>query len=289
MRLSPESVKEQIEVISTKRPAYKPLLDFFGQVRNAQFMVAAGGVAESSTYAARELGERHRAGLPLFDVAGFGLDLSKARPLFEGLCDLGLKSNEKMREAIPGIREAFPTDGASWEELMVNHYDAAYVGECAGERGVDGQVLAFLVKETARPFIELRAEDLVTLIDPERWRQVVCPVCGSCPAMVELREEGGKRYLHCGTCSTAWRWKRLACAYCAAADSDLLGYFMSEAEEEYRVDVCDGCHSYIKTVDRRALTYKPDMVIEDLSTLHLDMVAREKGYVRPAVMSPVSW
>ena len=56
-----------------------------------------------------------------------------------------------------------------------------------------------------------------------------------------------------------------------------MSYFYSEEEKEYRVDVCDGCGKYIKTVDIRKtdrLLYPP---LEQVSTLHLDIQAREKG------------
>lgn len=288
MRLSHESLKEQIELISTMRPAYKFLLDFLGKVRSAQFNVAAGFVPEDSEFLMDEVRIRQQAGHPLVGRADFSLDLSKARALFDMLCTIGAEHTEKMRDAIAGIREVFPADNPNWEELMMKHYDATYLDECAREKGIDRRVLAFVIKEAARPFIEARAEDLMALVDQERWLQASCPVCGSLPAMAEFREEGGKRYLHCGFCSSAWRWKRISCAYCTATDSELLGYFTSETEEAYRVDLCDSCHSYIKTVDTRVLAYRPDMVIEDAGTLHLDLLAREKGYMRPAVMSPLS-
>ena len=53
-----------------------------------------------------------------------------------------------------------------------------------------------------------------------------------------------------------------------------------------RVDLCDSGHHYIKTIDVRALE-APDPVLEDLATLHLDLVAVQKGYAR-AVPSPWS-
>jgi len=270
------------------RPAYRSLLDFFGQVRSAQLEVMGGGIAEGADYSKDDLGERHKAGLPFLDMTDFSLDLSEARELFYILCTLSEENTEKMRDTMPGIRKAFSADNAGWEELMMKHYDMTYVKKCAREKGVDRQVLTFIVKETARPFIEKRAEHLVTLVDPERWLHASCPVCGSSPAMAELRDEGGKRYLHCGFCSSGWRWMRLSCVYCSATDPDLLGYFTPETEEAYRVDVCNSCLSYIKSVDTRALSYRPDMVIEDLGTLHLDLLARERGYMRPAVMSPLS-
>jgi FdhE protein len=51
-----------------------------------------------------------------------------------------------------------------------------------------------------------------------------------------------------------------------------------------RIDLCDSCRHYIKTIDVRALD-APDPCLEDLATLHLDVIAGEKGYSR-VVLNP---
>lgn len=61
---------------------------------------------------------------------------------------------------------------------------------------------------------------------------------------------------------------------------------MKKKKEAYRVDLCDNCMQYIKTVDSRKLGYEPYLVLEDITTIHLDFLASEKGYKRPA---PSSW
>ena len=60
-------------------------------------------------------------------------------------------------------------------------------------------------------------------------------------------------------------------------------YFFSEEEEAYRVDLCDQCRGYIKTVDSRKLEYEPDLDLEDVVTIHLDILAVERGYQRPVL------
>ena len=46
-----------------------------------------------------------------------------------------------------------------------------------------------------------------------------------------------------------------------------------------RIDLCDECHRYIKTIDTRGIT-ATDRLPEDLATLHLDVVATQTGYSR---------
>jgi len=43
------------------------------------------------------------------------------------------------------------------------------------------------------------------------------------------------------------------------------------------VDVCDKCKKYVKTIDVRKLQRPMYPVVEQIATLHLDMMAREQG------------
>ncbi|MGO8990305.1 MAG: formate dehydrogenase accessory protein FdhE [bacterium] len=90
----------------------------------------------------------------------------------------------------------------------------------------------------------------------------------------------GKRYLLCSSCGYPWRIDRLFCPFCSSKDQDSLHYFHGEGEETHRIDLCDNCHHYIKTIDYRNLQ-ESDPVLEDLATLHLDILATQKGYKRP--------
>ena len=72
---------------------------------------------------------------------------------------------------------------------------------------------------------------------------------------------------------------RLGCSICDNQQQDLLQHFVDESDTACRIDQCDKCHHYIKTIDLRALD-TPDPVLEDLATLHLDVVAVQRGYLR---------
>jgi len=70
----------------------------------------------------------------------------------------------------------------------------------------------------------------------------------------------------------------MGCVYCGNEDVGQQHYFFSDEEKEYRVNLCDSCHSYIKMVDLRQMNRIFYPGLEFVSTLHLDMQAREKGY-----------
>jgi len=57
-----------------------------------------------------------------------------------------------------------------------------------------------------------------------------------------------------------------------------MAYFTVEGEERYRVDVCNVCKRYVKMVDSTASTEVANLDVEDIATLHLDMLAAEEGY-----------
>jgi FdhE protein len=55
-------------------------------------------------------------------------------------------------------------------------------------------------------------------------------------------------------------------------------YLYSEEEKEYRVDACESCRKYIKTVDTRVLGRRAYPPLEQVASLHLDLKAAEAGY-----------
>jgi formate dehydrogenase maturation protein FdhE len=114
------------------------------------------------------------------------------------------------------------------------------------------------------------------------------PVCGSYPSIEKLRRDDGKRILRCGFCGTEWPFKRIMCPFCGNEDHNSLRYFFVEGDspikkDAFRVDVCDKCKKYMKTLDERKLpeSEKPDLYLENLNTLYLDVLAQRDGYISP--------
>jgi len=115
------------------------------------------------------------------------------------------------------------------------------------------------------------------LATENEWEKGYCPVCGSMPEL-SILEENGKRSFLCGFCGHQWQSKRVYCPFCENTDHDTLRYYEIEDEEEYRVDVCDKCHRYIKTVDMRKLSRPVYLPLESISTPYIDVRFREMGY-----------
>ena len=118
--------------------------------------------------------------------------------------------------------------------------------------------------------------------DDERWAQPHCPACGALPVMSWLVPGEGvrERQLSCGCCGTAWAAQRIGCSYCGNDDSDRLAILETEGEAGLRLDLCEQCKGYMKTV---AGDGDPALFLSDWTSLHLDLLARERGYQRKGV------
>lgn len=111
------------------------------------------------------------------------------------------------------------------------------------------------------------------------WQESFCPVCGARPGMAELSGEEGRRMLSCSACTFSWPFKRLTCAYCGCDDPEKLSYFTA-GDGATRVDTCKACSRYIKTRDSRKGGSDVPLEMEDLLTIHLDLLAAKEGFER---------
>jgi FdhE protein len=97
--------------------------------------------------------------------------------------------------------------------------------------------------------------------------------------MAELSGEDGKRQLSCSACYFKWPFKRMKCPSCGSEDTDSFSYFTA-GEGPTRVDTCKACSRYIKTRDSRKGNADIPLEVEDLLTIHLDLLATQEGFER---------
>lgn len=143
---------------------------------------------------------------------------------------------------------------------------------------VDKKLFFFLAINTLRPFMISYGKKLSEHNNNELWKQNYCPVCGWQPIMAMIVGENHFRHLHCSLCATEWEYKRLACVNCQNADHEKLKSFNVEGDEVYQVSVCDECNSYVKILDVNKLITKPNVLLADIETLYLDILAEREGY-----------
>lgn len=110
-----------------------------------------------------------------------------------------------------------------------------------------------------------------------------CPACGGPPQLSFLEPttaiagDGGGRSLLCAGCLTSWPFRRVLCPSCGEEDERKLAYFHAPDLEHLRVDACDTCHRYVKTVDLTKLGIAVPLV-DEVAGAPLDLWARERGY-----------
>jgi FdhE protein len=281
-----DKIKERIARFQKERPHYREILDLYALILEAQVKSLSQLKITVPKVNKKLVKSRLTQGLPLLGREGFAIDLEAAQRLFYTLRAIGQRSTPKLGEEIPKITAAADAGELDLRDLLSHHYDELYLEHEADRCGLDKGILIFLAQASVRPFVLAQMEQLQGAFSPEEWLGEQCPLCGSAPQMAQLKDEGGKRYLLCHFCGCQWRWERIACPLCRNQDSESLHYLYSEEEEAYRVDLCDRCKGYIKTVDARKLNYEPSLDLEDIVTIHLDILAMEKGYRRSA---PTPW
>jgi FdhE protein len=69
------------------------------------------------------------------------------------------------------------------------------------------------------------------------------------------------------------------CANCCEERPQNVGYFQSPEYEHVRVEACDTCRHYVKSVDLTRLGFAVP-VVDDVASAALDVWARDQGYTK---------
>ena len=162
-------------------------------------------------------------------------------------------------------------------DILNGHPEAIHAQ--ADELGLEAGLTATVLRLTLFPVLCQVSSTLVNLRAGYRWERGYCPTCGSWPLLGEFRGLEQTRFLRCGLCASEWEFLRLRCPFCDTVDHRRLGYFHAENEEgKYRAATCDVCRGYVKMVSSLTPITAPGLFVADLATMHLDLVAAERGY-----------
>lgn len=272
-------IKKAVAAAKEARPAYEGLLAFYEELFLAQEDSRKETHLEPIKIPDELLSMKQAEEFPLIDTTDFAIDVEASEVLLKRLLQLDVEENEALADAGPKIMAALGKGSLKTSILFSKTLseDDAYWDEMAVELDVDKTILAFVAYSSIRPSVCLCAEQLAAYLDRETpWGKGYCPICGNPPALSILRGEG-ERSLLCSFCDHEWRSYRIFCPFCENKDQKMLHYFFGEEETECRVDVCGQCNKYIKTIDTRKMDRLMHPLVEQISTLHLDMLAQEKG------------
>ena len=155
------------------------------------------------------------------------------------------------------------------------------IGLLATQQEADAAALDSLGHMAALPLLQACRQQLQSLL-PQRWSESYCPICAAWPVLAERRGLDRSRRLRCGRCATDWEVEWLYCIYCGERDHRKLGSLSpDESGEMLKVETCDTCHSYLKSVASLQGFQPLELLLQDLETVELDLVALQRGYNRP--------
>ncbi|PKL37553.1 MAG: hypothetical protein CVV44_14485 [Spirochaetae bacterium HGW-Spirochaetae-1] len=162
--------------------------------------------------------------------------------------------------------------------------DLSKLKEIADEAKIGTDEFIFITLNWLKPLFAAMREHFFHDVDTTEWLQPQCPFCGFHADMGKIVEgRDNVRLLHCGFCDNEWKFTRLTCAVCANEDAQAQGYFTESDEAIHRIDYCDTCRGYIKTlrIPKKYDESRYDLTVENIITGHLDASAIDKGYNRP--------
>ena len=241
-----------------------------------------------STWDARIARARELASIrpPARDLLTFYAALAEyQRALAASARDAGAFGVDRVVEAIPGFlawaRENGPANLAqSVEQLDRRDLDSLVASAFRRKdaSGAANPAEQFVIESLLQAFAEHLENGDASAPGSLPLR---CPRCAGLPVAAVLREEGhgAKRSLLCAICLQEWECLRIVCPACGEQEFDRLPVYSAEQFAHVRIDACDRCHHYIKTID---LTKDGLAVpcVDDIASVSLDLWARERGYVR---------
>jgi FdhE protein len=228
-------------------------------------------------------------GVPLLDGERLVVDVHYVADLFERLLNVVLRQAdaETTARAAPLIAAAADgrlDPGKLFTETLLGHQD--HVAALAGAVGADTDFLLSLTRLAVAPLLHACAERLGSVVerldDDASWLRGYCPVCGGAPLLGELRGIELRLFLRCSACGFAWRSRRLFCPFCESDDYRALRTLQVDGDHRFRVQVCDRCRGYLKIGNAFDPPPSELLPLDDVASVHLDVVALEHGYARPS-------
>jgi FdhE protein len=219
---------------------------------------------------ARERARRH--GMPAIDRSRFTADAALDTTLDRLLAaagDIGMP--ESARAALARVRSA---DAAVHMGMVHSVLTDTIPVETLADHVY---VAAALQVHFARLAVRLDPEALTPVGDG------ACPACGGVPVaslIVGWRGAHGARFCACSLCAAQWHAVRIKCVLCSSTKG------ISYQERDggagtIKAECCEECRGYVKILHQHT-DPALDPVADDVASLGLDLLLRDKGYRRGA-------
>jgi len=267
-----KAFKNRLQTLRKKYPAYNHFFDFYAGVILTRRGFQKSPRVKVPAIEKQMLDLMIKEGFPLLSPDNFSLDVNQAQELFFRLCK-SLKEVPETKAKAERIESYFKDHREDLAQIFNHFLEKKYSTPDA----LDEYLLHFVLFHSLKPSLRACAEALAPSLEQVSWNNGYCPICGHYPHIAALKEDG-KRFLKCSFCEYEWQIERVFCPFCGEKDYKKLKYLEAEGEEAYRVYLCEACKSYLKTVDERLLPDVADLELEDIATIHLDILAEKEGY-----------
>jgi len=287
-----EKLYETLKTIERHRatsPHYVDLLDILEEI-----VILRETYKKENSYTVFSIDEelipqKLKGGFPIIDLAHGIVDLTGPEAYFHSLLSIAEKRipvetetvRQKLKEGIVLFEDMI---GDVTSELSLLEGEEDFVDDPLLEADEEEQeddafdLIELFLEESLRPDLERIAEKYAPVVAQSAWSEGYCPICGREPKIAEIKKSEEERFLFCHQCGFEWSFRRIKCPFCGNEAPSSLAFFTVEEDERYHVDVCNECKRYIKIVDFREENQKANMDVEDIATLHLDILASEEGY-----------
>jgi len=155
----------------------------------------------------------------------------------------------------------------SWPELLTD----------AWIQPAPSDVKTILNQAFLQPYAELLRSRMK--IRPAQQAYAACPCCNRKPSFGVLRQlgEGASRSMACGFCLAEWDFRRILCPGCGEENDSKLAVYTATDFDYIRVECCDTCKTYLKTINLTK-NGRAEPLVDELASAPLDLWAREHGY-----------
>src|SRR3984893_50546 len=173
---------------------------------------------------------------------------------------------------------------AAWITFLNDYWGAAGIARHSHTPEHQQQPASEALTEfILRVFLEPYAEFLAARrpAHPLEGAHGLCPLCSSAALLGVLRQEGdgGKRNLVCSFCLYEWDFRRILCPTCGEEAESKLPVYLAEQFPHIRVEACETCRYYMRTVDLTKDGHANPLV-DDLAAIPLTLWATEHNYSR---------
>ncbi len=230
-----------------------------------------------------DIAERINQQKPILHASNLIIGDKELEDIFDDIFPIVKEFSYRQKESLLRLEELNDRRKISIKELVIAQVfgDKQKFSEIAEKYDVPATLLQRIFEFVASPFLELCAEFFTKKLSSFDWNQPFCPICGNKPSMARVNDQANTRFLWCRFCDTNWQFQDMVCPFCDCHDLRTIKIIFPSDRKPFRIDACDSCKNYVKTVDELIADKKFNITVSYVETLYLDFLAKHCGYQLP--------